>query len=80
MNKRQLSDILELHLEQMLADQDVIGSALSRCLDYVEKLHAELDAALWLKDQRSLVEIHPGHLGVSRQLLVAQISKSVIAK
>ena len=80
MNKMQLSDILEYYLDQVLTDQDVIGSALGRCSDYADKLRAELDAARWLKDQRRLVEMCPGHLGISRQLLVAQIGQSALAK
>jgi hypothetical protein len=75
MNKKQLSDILELCLEQVLTGQDMIVSALANYSDYAGKLCAELDAALWLKDQRRLVEMRPGYLVSSRQRLVAHISQ-----
>jgi hypothetical protein len=80
MDKRQSSEILELCLEQVLTGQDMIVSALARHSDYAETLSAELDAALWLQDQRGLLEMRPGYLGPSRQRLVAQISQPVPAK
>ena len=80
MNKKQLSKILELYLEQVLTGQDMIVSALNSCSDYAEKLRAELDAALWLRGQRRLVEMRPGYLAISRQHLVSQINQPGLNK
>ena len=79
MNKTQLSDLLDLCIQQVLSGQDMIASALAGYSDYADQLCAELEAALWLRTQRVLVEARPGYLVAPRQSMVARIRKGLTA-
>ena len=71
--KQRLGDILDICIALVFSGEETIDSALSRYPEYADEIRPELEAAIWLNQQRQTTAARPGYVNASRKRLVDQL-------
>jgi len=74
-NNRRASDILEQCISLVFSGQETIDSVLAKYPEYADEIRPELEAALWLRQQRAVSAARPGFVAASSKRLVDQIKQ-----
>jgi hypothetical protein len=69
-------DILEICLTEIENGTESLESVLLRYPDFSEELRRELELALWLNNQKDILEPNPDFVRISRQYLIDQIKQN----
>ena len=75
--KQPFSEILEICLSLVLSGQETVDSALAQYPKYAKKLRPELEAALWLHQQKEVTAPRPGYIAASKRRLVDLIKQNI---
>ncbi len=75
MKKKNASEILEICFNLVFSGEETIETALARFPEYEKEIRPELEAAVWIYQQREFVNLRPGYLAASRKRLVDQIKE-----
>ncbi len=79
MSKRQpASDILEQCISLVFSDQETVESVLAKHPEYADEIRPELEAALWLRQQRTIAAARPGFVAASSKRLVNQLKQEAL--
>ena len=79
MIKRRASDVLEECISLVFSGQETIDSVLEKHPEYAQQIRSELEAAVWLHQQRKVAAARPGYVNASGKRLVSQLKQENLA-